>query len=230
MDRLLVAVLERALRVTTGERLGPIVVNYRRFFGDTANVIIDAGTRDGQDADYLARELNASRVVAIDANPLAVAKTKQNFPHFEVIETALANYVGKSTFDQIVSDREDYAGSSSLTQASKFSDAEHNLITVKVNTMSNVLAEIQLDGLLDVIKVDLEGYTYEFLQGLHVRLADVKLLHLETETFTRHEGHRNNEDVIRLMTTQGFQLVDKSYEWGPAIEDQVWVNTALALD
>jgi hypothetical protein len=27
--------------------------------------------------------------------------------------------------------------------------------------------------------------------------------------------------------SNGFELVSVSYEWGPNIEDQVWVNTAL---
>lgn len=216
--------------MTPGDRLAPIVDNYRNYFGDTAKVIIDAGTRDGVDAAYLAKELKAERVIAIDANPLAVQRTRQNYPHFEVVETALSDYVGTTTFDQIVSDREDHAGSSSLTGVTKFGGATHNTITVQVDTMNNVLKNLKVDGLIDVIKVDLEGYSYQFIEGLGRRLADVKLLHLETETFHRHQGHRNNKEVIALMTWHGFELVDRSYEWGPHIEDQVWTNTALALD
>ena len=216
--------------MTPAERLAPIVDNYRRYFGETAKLIIDAGTRDGVDADYLAKELNAERVIAIDANPLAIVTTRRNFPHFEIVETALADYVGETTFDQVVSEREDFAGSSSLTGVTKFANAKHNQITVKVDTINNVLKRLKVDGLIDVIKVDLEGYSYQFIEGLHPRLLDVKLLHLETETFHRHQGHRNNIDVIGLMSWHGFELVDKSYEWGPRIEDQVWVNTRLAID
>lgn len=216
--------------MTPVERLAPIVDNYRHYFGETAYIIIDAGTRDGVDADYLAKELNAERVIAIDANPLAIETTRQNFPHFEIVETALSDYVGETTFDQIVSDREDFAGSSSLTGVTKFDGATHNTITVQVDTMKNVLTRLKVDGRIDVIKVDLEGYSYQFIEGLGRRLTDVKLLHLETETFNRHQGHRNNKEVIALMTWHGFELVNRSYEWGPRIEDQVWVNTALALD
>ena len=212
------------------ERLGAVVDNYRKHFGEKAQVVIDAGTRDGEDANYLAQALQAERIIAIDANPLAIKKTRDKFPHFEIIETALADYTGHTTFDQILSDREDLAGSSSLTRGATFAEATHNQITVRVDTMQNVLARIDLTGLIDVIKVDLEGYTYEFLEGLGKRLIDVKLMHLETETFHRHPGHRNNKEVIALMTWHGFELVDTSYEWGPTIEDQVWLNTRLALD
>lgn len=212
------------------ERLGAVVDNYREYFGEKAHVVIDAGTRDGEDANYIAQKLGAEKVIAIDANPLAIAKTRKNFPHFEIVETALADYTGHTTFDQILSDREDHAGSSSLTKARTFGDVVHNQITVRVDTMQNVLKRLDVTGLIDVIKVDLEGYTYQFIEGLGKRLADVKLLHLETETFHRHQGHQNNKEVIALMTWHGFKLVDTSYEWGPTIEDQVWVNTRLALD
>jgi len=31
------------------------------------------------------------------------------------------------------------------------------------------------------------------------------------------------------MKDNGFELVDKSYEWGWGIEDQVWINKDLAV-
>jgi FkbM family methyltransferase len=210
------------------ERLGAIVDNYRKYFGDTAKVIVDAGTRDGNDAHYLQQKLNAERVIAIDANPLAIFHTKAEYPQFEVIETALADYIGEAEFDQIISEREDFAGSSSLTKARDFPGVARKTLTVKVTTMAELCDRLKIDA-MDVVKVDLEGYTYEFLIGLGERIKQVKLFHLETETFKRHEGHRSNTEVIALMESQGFTLVDKSYEWGPTIEDQVWVNTAVDL-
>lgn len=208
------------------ERLGAVVKNYRKYFGDTAKVIVDAGTRDGKDAAYLQSQLNAGRVIAIDANPLAIFRTKAEYPQFEIIETALADYIGEAEFDQIISEREDFAGSSSLTKAQDFPGVARKTITVKVTTMAELCDRLKIDS-LDVVKVDLEGYSYEFLIGLGERIKQVKLFHLETETFMRHEGHRSSKEVIALMQSHGFELVDKSYEWGPAIEDQVWVNTAV---
>lgn len=210
------------------ERLGAIVNNYRQHFGDTAEVIVDAGTRDGHDAAYLQEQLNATRVIAIDANPLAILRTRAEYPQFEIIETALSDYIGEASFDQIVSNREDFAGSSSLTKAQDFPGTLRNTITVKVTIMAELCNRLNLDR-MDVVKVDLEGYTYEFLIGLGELINKVKLFHLETETFNRHEGHHNNKEVMALMESHGFRLVDKSYEWGPRIEDQVWVNTAVDL-
>lgn len=208
------------------DRLGAIVNNYRQHFGDTAKVVVDAGTRDGHDAAYLQRQLNAERVIAIDANPLAIFRTKAQYPQFETIETAVADYIGEAEFDQIISEREDFAGSSSLTKYGEFPGVARKIISVKVTTMAELCDRLQIET-MDVVKVDVEGYTYEFLIGLGERIKKVKLFHLETETFRRHEGHHGHQEVIALMESHGFRLVDKSYEWGPTIEDQVWVNTAV---
>lgn len=212
------------------ERLGAVIDNYRKYFGDTADVVIDAGTRDGEDAEYIRQKLNAQRVIAIDPNPAAVYRTSLHYPDFEVLELAVSDKPGIAKFDQIISDREDYAGSSSLTRITTFPNSVHNTITVKVARLDAVLKQLKIHDLVDVLKVDVEGYTYEALEGLGERINDVKLMHLETETFNRHPGHHDNIEVKRYMELHGFELVDVSYEWGPTIEDQVWVNTALALD
>ena len=211
------------------ERLGEVVATYRKHFGETAEVILDAGTRDGHDARYLQQNLNAQTVIAIDANPIAVSNTRSNYPDFLLIETALADYEGVAEFDQIISEREDFAGSSSLSRYGDFPGTTRNTIKVNVTTMANVLDVYMPDvSSLDVVKVDLEGYTFEFLQGLGRYLDIAKVLHLETEAFHRHEGHKTNKDVMAFMAASGFELVSKSYEWGPTIEDQLYINTSLA--
>ena len=209
--------------MTPEERLKEIVDAYRQSFGDVAAVIYDAGTRDGEDADYLAQMLAAESVVCFDANPLAVQETRRNYPSFLVIETALSNYDGEGVFTQIVSDRADYAGSSSLTNVREWPDAELNQIPVKVARMDTLIDSLKLP-IPDIVKVDLEGYSYEFLKGLGKYLKAVKVFHLETETWERHEGHKDNKAVAEFMQANGFRLVSTSYEWGPSIEDQTWVN------
>ena len=209
------------------ERLGDIVSAYRERFGDTATTVVDAGTRDGDDAAWLADELHATNVIAVDANPVAVKATRKKYPAFTVIEAALADFDGSAHFTRIVSDRKDFAGSSSLKKFEDFGEPTETF-AVPVTRMDTLLFALGFDEpFLDVVKVDLEGFTYEFIMGLGVWLPRVKVFHLETEKFHRHEGHHDSAAVSKLMLSNGFELVSVSYEWGPNIEDQVWVNTAL---
>jgi FkbM family methyltransferase len=206
--------------------LEPVVQNYKKYFGDTAETIIDVGTRDGDDAEFIRQSLNGKNIYAIDANPAAIEITKQNYPNFNVYETAISNYNGTTDFVQIVSEDKDHAGSSSIENYSFFEEAQYNTIKVPVITMSKFLEKNGLENkIIDVVKVDIEGYTYEFLEGMGEYIKNVKLFHLETETFHRHDNHKNNNHVINFMVDANFLLCDVQYQWGEGIQDQTWVNS-----
>jgi len=211
--------------MTEDERLGSVVKAYQEKFGQTADIIFDCGTRDGDDAAYLMRELQASRVYAIDALESACLQTERNHPYLQVIHTALSNTIGTASFTEIVSTRKDHAGSSSFILAHGWDAEDKRTVQVPVTTMATLIDELGLqDTMLDVVKVDLEGFTYEFLEGMGDYIHNAKVMHLETETFQRHQGHHSNREVYEYMTARGFSLYETSYEWGPSIEDQLWVN------
>lgn len=205
--------------------LDPIVDKYKEYFDNEASVIFDVGSRDGDDAAYLKDRLGADQVYAIDANPLAVDQIKERHPDFNTFFTAVSEYDGTTEFVQIVSDDKDHAGSSSIENYSFFEEATYNTITVPVTRMDTFIeAQGLQDTMLDVVKVDIEGYSYEFIMGMGDYVKNVKLFHLETEMFDRHPGHKNNNLVIDLMTERGFLLCHTSYQW-ENIQDQIWINS-----
>ena len=204
--------------------LQPAVETYKQYFGGTAETIIDVGTRDGDDAEFLRQQLGGKYIYVIDANPIAIEATMSRYPEFKVFQTAISNYNGTTSFVQIVSDKIDEAGSSSIENYSFFEGAVYNTIDVDVIRMDKFIEDSVDQNIIDVVKVDIEGYTYEFLEGLGSYLNNIKMLHLETETFERQEGHKNNNEVLNFMTSAGFLLAGVTYEWGPRIQDQVWIN------
>jgi FkbM family methyltransferase len=204
--------------------LEPVVEKYKKYFGDTANTVIDVGTRDGDDAEFLRERLFVKNVYAIDANPLAVADAKSKYPNFNIFETAVSNYDGTTKFVQIISNDKDHAGSSSIENYSFFEEAQYNTIEVPVTRMDTLLDSLDIELPIDIIKVDIEGYTHEFLEGLGEYIKNVKLFHLETETFYRHFQHKTNNHIINFMINSGFLLCDVQYQWGEGIQDQTWIN------
>jgi FkbM family methyltransferase len=209
--------------------LEPIIEQYKKYFGDTALTIFDVGSRDGDDAEFIRSKLAGINVYAIDANPETISVIKDRYPSFEVLETAISNYDGTTEFTQIVSKYKDEAGSSSIQNYSYFEGATYNTITVPVTKMSKVIEDAGLDKtVIDIMKVDIEGFTYECIEGLEKYISNVKLFHLETELFDRHPGHKNNNHVIDLMTANGFLLCHTSYQW-ENIQDQIWINSQFIL-
>jgi hypothetical protein len=216
--------------------LEPVVLNFRKHFDSDAPVIIDIGTRDGDDAYYLYKNLNSTRVIAIDANPSAVATTQSKYPWMNVVYSAVTHQDGDTEFHIVRGGNKEASGTSSIFSKDKSIDPAPEYyadkikkVTVPSTRMDTLLARLGLNEKIDVIKVDTEGYSWQVLQGFGDRLKDIKLFHLETEKTPIHDDHVTTEKITQFMEDNGFVLVDTSYEWGWNIEDQVWVNKALVI-
>ena len=213
--------------------LEPVVTNYRKYFGGQARIIIDIGTRDGEDANYLAKALNAVKVLAIDANPIGVELTKSLHPWMSVHYAAISDSNGETEFYQVVDDNIELMGCSSMAdkeQTMYKSDFEGKVhkITVPMMRMDTLLDTQNITDDIDLVKIDTEGFSWQVLQGFGERLKTVRLLHVETERESKYPNHVLSEEIAKFMQEQGFILVDKSYEWGWGIEDQIWVNKRFA--
>ena len=216
--------------------LEPVVLNFRKHFDSDAPVIIDIGTRDGDDAYYLYKNLNSTRVIAIDANASAVATTQSKYPWMNVVYSAVTHQDGDTEFHIVRGGNKEASGTSSIFNKDKSIDPapeyyENKIkkVTVPSTRMDTLLARLGINEKIDVIKVDTEGYSWQVLQGFGDRLKDVRLFHLETEKTPIHDDHVTTEKITQFMEDNGFVLVDTSYEWGWNIEDQVWVNKALVI-
>lgn len=221
-------------RVDALDPLEPVVMNYRKFFGESANTIIDIGSRDGDDAAYLSKKLGGKDVIAIEAREEGAWYIKQKHPWMRVFQTAISEIDGEVTFHKVNSDNKELAGCSSMANKDKTmfpQDFEGIMAEIKVSSarMETFLSNNSIDGLIDVVKVDTEGFTWQVLQGFNERLKDVKLLHLETEKTAIHDAHVLTPEITAFMEANNFFLADISYEWGPDIQDQVWVNKAHAI-
>ncbi len=208
------------------EPLEILVNGYRKSFGEKASLIVDIGTRDGDDALYLFETLKGEKVLAIEARPSGAELTRNNYPWFDVRQTAVSDTVGVTTFYEVVSDDKEAVGTSSIFYKR---EPELNALAVVSEvplTRMDILLKDYL-GFIDIVKIDVEGLTWQVLQGFGERLQDVKVFHLETEKEQITPAHVTTAGVSAFMIEKGFTLVDRYYEWGPNIEDQVWVNTNL---
>jgi tetratricopeptide (TPR) repeat protein len=215
--------------------LEPVVTNYRKYFGTKAPLIIDIGTRDGDDANYLYKELLGTKVIAVDANPKCYQITKNKYPWMHTYQCAVADKDGETTFTQVTDNNIEILGTSSvfskdtsIDPPASFYKGKTQEITVPTSRVDTLLVKTGDAGVIDVVKIDTEGYSWQVLQGFGERLKDVKVFHIETESVQLHPDHVTGDKVADFMRSNGFVLVDTSHEWGGKMEDQIWVNPALA--
>jgi FkbM family methyltransferase len=209
----------------SGIWLQPIIDGYQKHFSGPISKIIDVGSRDGDDAQWLLLQLgneDACEVICIEARENAALEIKNKYPNFTVFQTAVSNFIGEAKFVQM--NNPEFFGSSSLelTRANAY-QTESTIIDVPVTRLDAIIEP----GIIDVLKIDVEGHSVPTIEGMGSLMKDVLIAHIETETPERAAWGEpsNNLKVIEIMQDLGFCLANVSYQWGWSLQDQVWINT-----
>jgi len=209
----------------SGIWLQPIIDGYQKHFSGPISKIVDAGSRDGDDAQWILDRLPAQedvQVICVEARENAALEIKNKYPNFTVFQTAVSNFIGEAKFVQM--NNPGFFGSSSLelTRANAY-QTESTIIDVPVTRLDAIIEP----GIIDVLKIDVEGHSVPTIEGMGSLMKDVLIAHIETETPERAAWGEpsNNLKVIEIMQDLGFCLANVSYQWGWSIQDQTWVNT-----
>jgi FkbM family methyltransferase len=209
----------------SGIWLQPIIDGYQKHFNGPISKIVEAGSRDGDDAQWILERLPVQedvQVICVEARKNAAEAIQQKYPNFLVFATAVSDFVGSSKFVEMIED--EFAGSSSLVlERQNVYATESVIIDVPVTRLDVILPL----GTIDILKIDVEGHSIPVISGMGNRMQDVLVAHIETETPERKAWGEpsNNLEVMAIMQDLGFSLVNVSYQWGWSIQDQVWVNT-----
>jgi len=203
---------------------------YTTHFGAVSEPLIyEVGSRDGNDGYELAQRIsdriNDKNIVLFECNPPHAEAIKKNYPNITLITDAISDKKGEAEFLQ-VSGAKDIAGSSSL-DLSRVKEPwikDYTTIKVKTRRLDDVIESLgHQNKEIDIMKIDIEHYTWEALQGMGKYLRNVKVYHLETEV----EGEakdKTNLDIFKLMEERGYKCTALENEWGEHIQDQVWVR------
>jgi FkbM family methyltransferase len=181
--------------------------------------IVDAGSLNGADVEFLTNSLPNTIGYAIeglvDNYNLYIKDNKA----FTGINRVIASYDGESIFHEkningihgIYNRGEEYGNKCHMLKCSK---------------LSTIMDEFSIKT-IDVIKIDLEGATYDALQSLGDHLQNIQIMHIETETYPFFEGQVLHDTVCQFLEDNQFYLVDISFceiIQNGFQSDSVWVN------
>lgn len=195
------------------EWLDPAVDTYLEYFGRSeAPVVWEVGSRDGHDAAELAKRIaadwrseNRATLVCLEPNPDQAKIIRKNYPKAIVYELAAGDEARSARF-KVYHGNEGDVGSSSLHMNwKKGSGLRSHIIEVQVVRLEDIME----DSLVDVMKIDVEGYGYQALKGLGDKLDLVKVLHIETE-----KDSKSDVRVRKYLEERGWVITDVSEQWG----------------
>lgn len=207
------------------------VINYKEAFGLADKPLIyEVGSRDGNDGFELASRISTglrsdATVVLFECNPPQQEVIMKNYPDAILIKEAISDKKGEVEFIQLHGDK-NVIGSSSmdLDRAKLPWGKDNTIIKVPTRRLDDVIEELGHQNKdIDVMKIDIEGYTYEALESLGKYLRNVRVFHLETEI----EGvarDKTNLDIALYMQERGYVCKELEHEWGDTIQDQVYLR------
>lgn len=189
------------------------------FVDEQGGTIVELGSRDGHDAKTMADIFQASRVVTIEANPECHAQIERDYPEFENYNCAILDRTGNVDFYRVRSTfPAPNIGQSSIMSRDIYAGMA-DVITVPGLTMDSFTEEHHISEIA-VMKIDVEGATYQVLEGFS-KIRMTKLLHVEAEHVQYWDYQRLYSDVAEFLVNAGYEQVYFTYAYDEQ-SDSIW--------
>lgn len=186
--------------------------------------VLEIGSRDGVDADLLAKYFNipSSNVFIVEPHPNHINIVKEWYPEAILFPYAISPEYGMIDFDAVEHQSWDVTGQSSILYRNKeYPQSGENWIKVACITGKMLLGEIGLPE-IDLVKIDVEGYTYEVLSSFGDDLRRLKFIHLEMETIEFWKGQKLYPEICHYLNNMGFEEVYNEQHLNSLQFDSFW--------
>jgi len=85
-----------------------------------------------------------------------------------------------------------------------------NKFVIKTQTPHDFCIKNKISN-IDILKLDVEGCSYEILNGFKSMLSNIKIMHIETEQQQHFAGQYVEKDVFKLLTDNNFIMLKHSW-------------------
>jgi FkbM family methyltransferase len=193
------------------------LVNAR--FGGQIRTVFEVGSLDGKDARIFEKHFPEAAVYAIEGLHSNVVKYMTHLKGVTAIERVICDYDGFANFFE-----KTVNGIHSIHDRGAAYGTNASLLPC--NRLDTLCKELGVTS-IDMLKIDAEGTTYEVLKGLGELWSTVKIMHVETEDFPFFQGQKLHKEVVELLASNGFEMIELSAaEITPGCfqHDSVWVK------
>lgn len=162
------------------------------------NSIAEIGSAHGRDAHFLAQRYGVvpNMVHVVEPRPDAANQIRKDFSGFHVHQIACSDYNRKKVKFHISHHLE---GSSLRDRAMDHEQyLHHDHIRVDVYRWEDYVDKKSLP-VFDLVKIDVEGCTFEVLKGFGRYRNQVKIYHLECEDIHFWKGQNLTEQIVEMM-------------------------------
>ena len=168
---------------------------------------IEIGSRDGHDTNYISQYWNigSNNCYIIEAHPGCFEYIVRTYPNFNTLNVAASNETKQITFNAGIIGKEPNIGVSSVLNRT-VNEFISEPITVDAWRMSDVMDYFNIPG-FDFMKIDVEGFGLEVLQGFGDKLKNCAYIQIELEVKQVWDAQSYYEDVIDFLDKQNFVIL-----------------------
>lgn len=195
-----------------------------RFSADDINVIVNLGSRDGNEDVCFAKNFPKARVISFEPNPETYQTVlSTTFPHVSITPCNLAATETDGTIDFYQNKTGNHGASSIFPKSGLYDYIENyqqEVIKVRAVRLDTFLASIGITK-VDLLWADIQGAELSAFRGLGHLMDGVKCVNTEIEYKPIYSGQPLYDDVKKFLESKGLTEIHKTcrYDgfWGDAI-------------
>lgn len=174
--------------------------------GFKPNSFIEIGSRDGDDTNALCNwwKLDPNNCYIIEAHPECYQHISNYYPQYNSFNIAASNKTEVTNFNAGIVGEEKNIGVSSLLKRT-LSPFKCNVVEVDGWRMEDFMEQLNIDN-FDFMKVDVEGFSLQVLEGFGDKIKNIKYIQMEVEIQEVWEGQSYYEEILSYMESMGFKL------------------------
>ena len=165
-------------------------------------LILDVGANIGLASKYFSKRMPQAKILAFEPDPDVYQCLNANcdsLPNVELFNLAIAPQHGFADFTSLPDD------SSSLSS----NHCRGKTISVRCETLSSILDDI--DGEVDLLKIDIEGSEYDVIEEASRHLSKVRAIFIECHSFVGQKQRLG--ELLTLLTESGFRYhIESEYD------------------
>jgi len=193
------------------------------------NTIMEIGSMDGADAAYLAEHFKPDTTIIIEAHPEFAVEIAKQYDEYDVYSFVAGNRNTDVIFNAVSKESHNLGMSSMLEREDKYPSHETEYMPIEVQSM-RMDEFCSLNGIdeIDVLKIDVEGNSYEVLEGFGDMLWNVKCIHIECEHESVWKDQATYCYVENYLLSRGF--IPIAIKIGYPQSDSVWIKKEFLND
>ena len=187
---------------------------------------IEIGSRDGHDTNYVRQywQLEPANCYIIEAHPDCYASIKQQYPQYNTLNVAASNKTEPTIFNAGIVGQESNIGVSSILTRTRDAFISRP-VEVDAWRLQDIMSHFNISS-FDFMKIDVEGFGLEVLQGFGEAIKKTYYIQIELEVEEVWEGQSYYDDVVSYLADYGFDII-QDVDLGGVQRDVLFKNKLI---